>query len=166
MLKLTSVERGVRYLIPSQNPVIIQNMTLQARMFQYFSREPQLTRWTGKKTPGGKEITENVPNGFISKAGFCAEEGISEQALDNLLEADANLRAVAEICATKLKYFLQVNGIVKGAWEAGAWGLIAENEIGYRKDAAPAQTTTVLVLGDADRRMLERALGGVIEQST
>lgn len=133
-------------------------------MLHYFSREPQLTRWTGKKTPGGKEITENVPNGFISKAGFCSGEGISEQVLDDLISKDSDLQATAAVCATKLKYFLQVNGIAKGAWEPGAWGLIVRDE-GVIKETPPTPTVTMLVISDGDRRMLERATGRTIEHS-
>lgn len=133
---------------------------LAREMLAYFSIPPQVVRFTGRKDSTGGEVTELVANGFISKAGFCARHGMSERQLDEMVASSEELRHVAEVCNTKFKYFVQVNGLTKGGWEAPFAIRLAEAELGYTSGVRPSVVVNNLVLTEGDRRMLERALGG------
>ena len=96
-----------------------------AGLVEYFSVEPYY--WVfPDKGPKRRE-----PNDIPTPAGFAASHGKSERMLQELCNNDPEWREAAEIAATKMKYFIQVNGLTKGVWEQTFASLLAKNEIGY-----------------------------------
>lgn len=109
-------------------------------LLEYFSVEPQSIVVTDKDDKHGRPITLRTPNDLPTPAGFCSRHGISERKLAALVGASPELIEIAEVCKAKMKYFMQVNGLTKGAWEQTAWSLMAKNELGYAEKTEVTQT--------------------------
>lgn len=123
-------------------------------LLEYFSVEPQSLTVTDKNDAKGIPITIRTPNVLPTPAGFAAKHNISERRLNALVAASPELQEIAEVCQAKMKYFIQVNGLTKGAWEQTAWALIAKNEIGYA-EKSESVTTVKRELSAGDTLLLQ-----------
>lgn len=123
-------------------------------LLEYFSVEPQSLTVTDRNDKNGKPITLRTPNDLPTPAGFCARHSISERNLTALISASPELIEIAEVCKAKMKYFMQVNGLTKGAWEQTAWSLVAKNELGY-SERSETVTTVKRELQASDLLLLQ-----------
>lgn len=127
---------------------------LGSLLLEYFSVEPASLTVTDKNDKNGLPITIRTPNDLPTPAGFASKHNISERRLNILLAASPELQEIAEICQAKMKYFIQVNGLAKGAWEQTFTALLAKNEIGYA-EKSESVVTERRELAPTDIKLLE-----------